>query len=571
MQNKVTKSAKYQEQKQQPENLRDLLRLTAAETILLDACARKSAQEVQEILEALPQLNPDTIRDNNLRTPLHIACSRKDNPSTATEIAQLLIRAGSDINNGVGDIDGLKPMHMGATIPASDPFRLSPLLLAKFKMDNLLQHKQGRVEWVSECAKQEYNDLLSITQVLVTHLASKHSESFGSSLAQHNYHGLSDSLFNNSNNELNDTIAAITDKLALIDVSSSDNLQDSVNSLIQKYRLQAIAHYLNQGEYDIIALQEVWMWKDYIYIKETLESKLPFAIYFHSGTLGSGLVMFSRYPILSSNYIKFTLAGKPLKVFEGDFYVGKGCGSICIDVPNTGLIDVYTTHLQAAYNNNDQYEAQRITECWQIANAVRSSAAQNRQVILTGDFNSIPTSFCYQILKDHGFMTDSWLEMHQDNIKNTLTQFEQYELNASECIQGFGITCDSPHNSWTKRILKQHPFAKDIGDRLDYIFYRRTNELCCIKSKVIMEEYIPHTQWSYSDHFAVHSLFALNNPPKEVITPTAIELNRPDLTHLQESTLQGIIALIQSDLTKSSQSSKRLMIIFLIRLMTKAN
>lgn len=69
--------------------------------------------KVQEILEALPQLNPDTIRDNNLRTPLHIACSRKDNPRTATEVAQLLIRAGSDANNGVGDIDGLTPMHMG--------------------------------------------------------------------------------------------------------------------------------------------------------------------------------------------------------------------------------------------------------------------------------------------------------------------------------------------------------------------------------------------------------------------------------------------------------------------------
>lgn len=51
MQNKVTKSAKYQEQKQQPENLRDLLRLTAAETILLDACARKSAQEGMFIIE----------------------------------------------------------------------------------------------------------------------------------------------------------------------------------------------------------------------------------------------------------------------------------------------------------------------------------------------------------------------------------------------------------------------------------------------------------------------------------------------------------------------------------------
>lgn len=48
-----------------------------------------------------------------MRTPLHIACSRKDDPKAAIEIAQLLIRAGSDVNNGVGDIDGLQPMHMG--------------------------------------------------------------------------------------------------------------------------------------------------------------------------------------------------------------------------------------------------------------------------------------------------------------------------------------------------------------------------------------------------------------------------------------------------------------------------
>ncbi|CEJ04080.1 hypothetical protein RMCBS344292_18049 [Rhizopus microsporus] len=110
MQHKIQKTA-FQTH-EQTEKLRDLLQATAIETILLDACARKSPQEVQDILEALPQLNPDTIRDNNLRTPLHIACSRKDDPKAAIEIAQLLIRAGSDVNNGVGDIDGLQPMHM---------------------------------------------------------------------------------------------------------------------------------------------------------------------------------------------------------------------------------------------------------------------------------------------------------------------------------------------------------------------------------------------------------------------------------------------------------------------------
>lgn len=34
-----------------------------------------------------------------------------------------------------------------------------------------------------------------------------------------------------------------------------------------------------------------------------------------------------------------------MKVFQGDFYVGKGCGSVCIDQPEIGLIDIYTTHV----------------------------------------------------------------------------------------------------------------------------------------------------------------------------------------------------------------------------------
>ncbi|CEG63639.1 hypothetical protein RMATCC62417_00754 [Rhizopus microsporus] len=259
MQHKIQKTA-FQTH-EQTEKLRDLLQATAIETILLDACARKSPQEVQDILEALPQLNPDTIRDNNLRTPLHIACSRKDDPKAAIEIAQLLIRAGSDVNNGVGDIDGLQPMHMavlacnpqcvlmllheGANIPASDPFRLTPLLLAKLKMDNLLQHRRStdNKEWVSEYAKQEYTDLLSITQVLVTHLANKHS-SFASSLIEPRNYGISDSLLLSEKNDLNETIAAITDKLALIDVSETTNLQESVNGLIEKVKQLSIQSYV---------------------------------------------------------------------------------------------------------------------------------------------------------------------------------------------------------------------------------------------------------------------------------------------------------------------------------------
>ncbi|KAK4514462.1 uncharacterized protein ATC70_002058 [Mucor velutinosus] len=332
----------------------------------------------------------------------------------------------------------------------------------------------------------------------------------------------------------------------------------------RKLRLRAIANRVGQEQYDLVALQEVWMWEDFDYIKERARDVLPYTKYFHSGTLGSGLAILSRFPILSSSYLKFTLAGKPLKVFQGDFYVGKGCGSVCIDHPEVGLIDVYTTH--AGYGNHDDYQAQRITECWQIANSVRVSAAQGRHVILAGDFNSIPTSHCYQILKNHAFMTDSWLEMHKDTMADSLGRLERDQLTASECIQLFGITCDSPLNTWTKHLLKQQPYAKDIGDRLDYIFYRRTPEITCQQSRVAFEEYMPNTQMSYSDHFAVHSIFLIAAKTNSVFddgyAPLSKEIARPDFTHILPDSLYPIVRILERDLLKATSTANGLLFLF---------
>ncbi|KAG2207379.1 hypothetical protein INT47_006854 [Mucor saturninus] len=239
MQNRITKTCQVKKSKR-ADRLRDLLQLSASDSILLDACARKPLNEVKELLEALPGINPDTIRDRYLRTPLHLACSRKDDPLEATSIAKLLIRSGADVNNGVGDVDGLQPMHMGANIPASDPFRLTPLLLAKLKLDNLRQVQEtihhAQVDWVSESAKDEYQDLKSITQVLVSHLANKHITSFGlPSYDTSGYYGLSDFLFLKESDDLDETISLITDKLATIGMTD-ENIQQSVNGLIEKVK-----------------------------------------------------------------------------------------------------------------------------------------------------------------------------------------------------------------------------------------------------------------------------------------------------------------------------------------------
>ncbi|KAI8089864.1 ankyrin repeat-containing domain protein [Halteromyces radiatus] len=307
------------------EHIRELLQLSPADVLLLDACARKTVDDVHTILStADPSINPDLIRDKYLRTPLHIACSRQDDHTEATAITKLLIQYGADVNNGVGDIDGFQPMHMavlagnyhcvlllleeGANIPASDPFRLTPLLLAKLKLDNLRQAPSSstsvdihgrdnimttsttnsngsssndigsKVQDMSETAKAEYEGLVSITEVLVKHLANKHMTTIGISLrtlsspttssssssssllstssssttsssssSPPSHYGLSDSLFSKEQQDdaLNETITCLTEQLSTMEMtettthfSNSNSLQarQSLNNLIDKIR-----------------------------------------------------------------------------------------------------------------------------------------------------------------------------------------------------------------------------------------------------------------------------------------------------------------------------------------------
>ncbi|KAI8339906.1 hypothetical protein BC941DRAFT_418895 [Chlamydoabsidia padenii] len=289
------------------DHIRNLLQLSTSDALLLDACGKKTADDVSAILSTTPNINPDLIRDTHLRTPLHIACSRQDDLIEATAITKLLIQYGADVNNGVGDIDGLQPMHMavlsgnfhcvlllleeGATIPASDPFRLTPLLLAKLKLDNLRQaqptslllsttHNDNdiysrhngistlgkdhgiKIQEMSDTVKAEYEGLLSITKVLVKHLANKHMTTIGiplrslpssssssisssSSSPEHHdttHYGLSPSLLSKEHydhDQLNETITTLSNQLSSLEMNESTDatqIRDNLNSLIDKIR-----------------------------------------------------------------------------------------------------------------------------------------------------------------------------------------------------------------------------------------------------------------------------------------------------------------------------------------------
>ena len=45
--------------------------------------------------------------------------------------------------------------------------------------------------------------------------------------------------------------------------------------------MQAITQYLENSHFDIIALQELWVYADYDIVRSRLSSSLPFSKFFH--------------------------------------------------------------------------------------------------------------------------------------------------------------------------------------------------------------------------------------------------------------------------------------------------
>lgn len=50
----------------------------------------------------------------------------------------------------------------------------------------------------------------------------------------------------------------------------------------RRTRIQAIAEYLASSSYDIVCLQELWIYKDYEVVREEVQGNLPFSRFFHT-------------------------------------------------------------------------------------------------------------------------------------------------------------------------------------------------------------------------------------------------------------------------------------------------
>ncbi|KAI5797902.1 Endonuclease/exonuclease/phosphatase [Peziza echinospora] len=222
--------------------------------------------------------------------------------------------------------------------------------------------------------------------------------------------------------------------------------------------------------YDIVALQEFWVYEDYLTLRSITQNVLPYGKFFHSGVLGGGLVVLSRYPIVGSGMSGYTLNGRPTAFWRGDWYVGKGVASAMIEVEGR-VVEVFNTHLHAPYEaGDDSYLCHRTAQAWQISKMMRSAVQKGHIPLGLGDFNMIPSSLAHHIITTHGLVSDSWLSKYP-----TTAASPSASRTASYNIETLGITCDSMLNTW--RMPRNSPTipspeAKDPrAKRLDYIFH----------------------------------------------------------------------------------------------------
>ncbi|KAG8791977.1 phospholipase C type enzyme, partial [Serendipita sp. 399] len=145
-------------------------------------------------------------------------------------------------------------------------------------------------------------------------------------------------------------------------------------------RLDAIARELRGSHYDIISFQELWT--SYDMMKDAL-TKLPYSKFWRTAAVGSGLAVFSKFPIIESHVYPYSLNGSPADL-SGDWFAGKACASVVIVHPLLGEVQIFNTHFFAKGGEEgpEYWRAVRISNAWEMSKLVTAALGRGRHVIV---------------------------------------------------------------------------------------------------------------------------------------------------------------------------------------------
>ena len=107
-----------------------------------------------------------------------------------------------------------------------------------------------------------------------------------------------------------------------------------------------------------------------------------------------------------------------------------------------------------------------------------------------------------------------------------------------EALHTFGITIDSPTNTYSAAKPLDEYARQFLGKRVDYILYRppirsflssETPVLNPTQSDVVFTEHVPGKSHSYSDHFGLEATFSIHLPEGRTgnVNPSDVEVSAP--------------------------------------------
>jgi endonuclease/exonuclease/phosphatase family metal-dependent hydrolase len=162
-------------------------------------------------------------------------------------------------------------------------------------------------------------------------------------------------------------------------------------------RMRAIAKTLRDLDPDLVGLQESFIAADReLLLRELRASRLAHHVRFDGATVGNGLLILSAFPIEEAWFHRYASNNPWYRLWEGDWWAGKGIGLARVRLPDGSLLDFFDTHAQAG-RDNPANETVRLAQMEELARFVREARIPGAPALVVGDFNTRPSAPDYAL------------------------------------------------------------------------------------------------------------------------------------------------------------------------------
>ena len=136
-----------------------------------------------------------------------------------------------------------------------------------------------------------------------------------------------------------------------------------------------------------MGLQECFIASDRELLLEYSGSRLRYHADYPAATVGNGLFTLSAYPIVEQYFHRFRANNPWYKLYQGDWWAGKGIGLARIALPSGAQIDFYNTHAQAGRRDENNLRV-RDLQMRELSAFLNESRSRTAPAFIVGDFNT---------------------------------------------------------------------------------------------------------------------------------------------------------------------------------------